>query len=150
VIANGPSLRAGAVLRMASFVSAPVTNQNEPTARAETQSRRRGFKKNGSEKAAHHARAAIAALLKGRPRPDWDRVSPRQFVPLMADHISCSPVGIAPHRLQTVVDAGFPTRGLKTKSIATLALLQEKRIVTFSPGPERITGPVSAASISTI
>jgi hypothetical protein len=48
------------------------------------------IEKNGSEKAANHTRAAIAALLNGSPRPGWDRVSPRQFVPLMAAHINCS------------------------------------------------------------
>jgi hypothetical protein len=36
-------------------------------------------------------------------------------------------VGVAPHRLQTVVEAVFATRALKSKSISTSALLQEKR-----------------------
>jgi len=39
-------------------------------------------------------------------------------LPLQESNNVLTDVGIAPHRLQTVVDAGFPTRGLKTKSIS--------------------------------
>jgi len=41
-------------------------------------------------------------------------------LPLRESNNVLTNVGIAPHRLQTVVEAGFATRGLKSKSISTL------------------------------